>query len=330
MKSNTTRHYLFALALVLTLVSTPMIASANTDTSSAQPTVTLSLASWNSPVLPRIVLSADDAPPFLAQTGEQGAPVDVYGFKRKSPTRAFLQSFLIPGWGQYYARSSFWKPIMFVGIEAAGLAGYMKYRGNGSDAEDLYRDFADVHWDSTRYVDGLYHTFFRRDKPESIKDAWLDTTTYVVVDNQNNIYPRSLSHHAWYKGDGTRVESNEYYENVGKYNQFNFGWDDFPAIGSENFPDNPDDSAKFEYVSPNRQTYLGMRDDANAEFNKANTMLVATVANHLLAGFWAAFDARSYNRAQDQFSHFEPSLRLVKSPSNPTKLMPFLTVGYRF
>lgn len=330
MESKSTLISLSTLAAVFTLALAPVSAKAVTDTADAKSTVELSLASWNSPVLPRIALSADAEPPYLAQSGDQGAPVDVYGFKRKSPTRAFLQSFLIPGWGQLYAKSSFWKPIMFVGLEAAGWAGYASFNGKGNDAEDEYRAYADIHWDSTRYIDGLYHTFYRRDKPESIKDAWLDTTTYIVTDNMNNIIARSLSHHAWYKEDGSRVERDEYYENVGKYHQFNFGWDDYPEIGSENFPDNPDDSTKYEYISPNRATYLEMRDDANTEFNKANTMLVATVANHLLAGFWAALDARAYNRAQDQFGHIEPKLRLVKSPSNPKKLMPYLTVGYKF
>lgn len=330
-KSKSLTMYLLPAALVCASALMPALAHA-TDNVKAEPsTIDLTLAELNSPVLARVALSTNEEPPMLAQNEDAGdQPVDVYGFKRKSPTRAFLQSFLIPGWGQLYAKSSIWKPIMFVGLEAAGWAGYTSFHGKGNDAEDTYRAFADEHWDSTRYIDGLYYTFYRRDYPESIKDAWLDTTTYLTLNEENEIIKRSLSHHAWYKEDGSSVERDEYYENVGKYHQFNFGWDDYPEIGSEQFPDNPDDSAKFEYISENRKTYLQLRDDANSEFNKANTMLVATVANHLLAGFWAAFDARAYNRAQDQFGQIEPKLRLVKSPSNPKKLMPYLTVGYKF
>lgn len=329
-KSKSLTMYLLPVALVcaLALVTAPAHA---TDNLTAEPsTIDLTLAELNSPVLARVALSTDEEPPMLAQNDDLGdQPVDVYGFKRKSPTRAFLQSFLIPGWGQLYAKSSIWKPIMFVGLEAAGWAGYTSFHGKGNDAEDVYRAYADEHWDSTRYVDGLYYTFYRRDYPESIKDAWMDTTTYVIVDDENVIHPRSLSHHAWYKEDGSKVERDEYYENVGKYNQFNFGWDDYLETVDGVLPDHPDDSL-LTVVSSNRTTYLKLRDDANSEFNKANTMLVATVANHLLAGFWAALDARAYNRAQDQFGQIEPKLRLVKSPSNPKKLMPYLTVGYKF
>jgi hypothetical protein len=329
-KSKSLTKHLLLSAFLFALAIAPSIAKATGNPQTEPSTVDLSLTSWNSPVLARVALSTPEEPPMLAQNDDLGGqPVDVYGFKRKSPTRAFLQSFLIPGWGQLYAKSAIWKPIMFVGLEAAGWAGYASFHGKGNDAEDVYRAYADEHWDSTRYIDGLYYTFYRRDYPESIKDAWLDTTTYIVLNENNEIMPRSLSHHAWYKEDGSRVESDEYYENVGKYNQFNFGWDDYLESVDGVLPDNPDDSL-LTVVSPNRQKYVELRDDANSEFNKANSMLVATVANHLLAGFWAALDARAYNRAQDQFGHIEPKLRLVKSPSNPKKLMPYLTVGYRF
>lgn len=336
-KSKSLTMYLIPTALVCAFALMPLLAHATDNVKPEPSAIDLTLAELNSPVLARVALSTNEQPPMLAQNDDPGdQPVDVYGFKRKSPTRAFLQSFLIPGWGQLYAKSSIWKPIMFVGLEAAGWAGYTSFHGKGNDAEVVYRAYADEHWDSTRYVEGLYHTFYRRYQSPSViedgKGAWLDTTTYITLDTVGNDVvevKRSLSHHAWFKEDGSRVESDEYYENIGKYNQFNSGWDDFPEVGSENFPDHPDDTL-LEQISANRRKYLQLRDDANSEFNKANTMLVATVANHLLAGFWAALDARAYNRAQDQFGHIEPKLRLVKSPSNPKKLMPYLTVGYRF
>jgi hypothetical protein len=325
---NTKCYWLGAL-IGLTLAIAPAHAG-NAIDNDGPTTVDLTLAAWTSPVLPQAAFEKTVASPLLAQN-DQGGAVDVYGYKRKSPTRAFLQSFLIPGWGQLYAKSSIWKPIMFVGLEAAGWAGYSSFHGKGNDKEEEYQAFADEHWDGARYIDGLYEVFYRRDYPPSIKDQWIDTTTYLTPpDNQNNRFPRSLSHHAWYKEDGSKVEEDEYYENIGKYSQFNFGWDDYPRVDSSDFPENPNDTAKLNYVSPNRRTYLEMRDDANSEFNKANTLLVLTVANHLLSGFWAALDARAYNRAQDQFSNIEPKIRLVKSPSNPKKLMPYVTLGYKF
>ena len=130
---------------------------------------------------------------------------------------------------------------------------------NGSECESVDRSaaraFADLHWDSVKYVDGLYQTFYRFDKPPSIKDAWLDTTTFIVIDSQNNINPRQLSHHAWYKNGGTKVERAELYFNIAAFDQFNFGWDDYPAIGDTAFPQNPDDP-RLHHLSPNRRQYF--------------------------------------------------------------------------
>lgn len=330
MKSKSLSPRLLLIALTFAFAIVPSTASAGANSAVSSNTVDGMSASLRSPILARVALSAAQEPSRLAQIGDD--PVDVYGFKRKSPTRAFLQSFLIPGWGQFYAKSAIWKPILAVGMEAGSWLGYTSFHGNGNDLETEYKAFADLHWDSTDYIDGLYTTFYSRDKPESVKDAWLDTTTYIVnefIDGELVSVPRSLSHQAWYKGDGSAVERDEYYENVGKYNQFNFGWDDY-RDGLDSLPYSPADTARLNYVSPNRNTYLNMRDNANQEFNKANTMLVAAVANHLLWGFWAALDARAFNRAQDQFSRIETNLQLVKSPSDPRKYMPYFTMRYRF
>lgn len=330
MKSKSLTMHLILTMTTLALAMSSSPANGTTDSANA---VLIPQSAFRIPQLQYNPPTVEESP-LLAQA-EGGQPVDVYGFKRKSPARAFLQSFLIPGWGQLYAKSAFWKPIAAVGIEAAGWAGYFSFNGKGHDLEDEYRAFADQHWDDSSYVWGLYETFYSRDYPNSIRNdgstlnLYLDTTTYVVVDNQNVIHARSLSHHAWFKEDGSAVESNEFYENIGKYNQFNFGWDDFPSIGSDSFPAHPD-STQLTYVSPHRATYLGMRDDANSELNKANTMLVVTVANHLLWGFWAALDARAFNRAQDQFGTVQTNLQLVKSPADPMKYMPYLTMTYRF
>jgi hypothetical protein len=237
-KSHALKTYIALTVAALAIASIPSVASCTTD--SVGP-VAIPQSAFR---IPQLNYSSPEPgqSPMLAQAGGETQPVDVYGFKRKSPTRAFLQSFLIPGWGQIYAKSSFWKPVAAIGIEAAGWAGYLNFNGKGHDLEDEYRAFADEHWDDSSYVWGLYETFYSHDYPPSIRNdgselnLYLDTTTYVVIDNQNVIHARSLSHHAWYKEDGSQVEEDEYYENIGKYNQFNFGWDDFPAIGSDSFP----------------------------------------------------------------------------------------------
>ena len=51
--------------------------------------------------------AADRLGPLLAQTDVSlDEATDVYEFEQKSPRRAFLQSFLIPGWARYARLSS--------------------------------------------------------------------------------------------------------------------------------------------------------------------------------------------------------------------------------
>jgi hypothetical protein len=294
-------------------------------------------AAWNRPVLLSMAAPADPSPLLLAQAATGEEPVDVYGFKKKSPRRAFLQSFLIPGWGQWYNGSRI-KPFIFLGLEAAGWYGVTHFHSTGQDREDEYRVYADQHWDSTRYFSGLRRVFYPTDQFGPGYDfRLLDTRIYTYIDDTSGLHNQTFSHHAYFKDTlGTvNVPTDEYYENVGKYSQFNFGWDDYrQTVDSilphdiDSLPTGPTDTARFNLVSPNRHHFLKMRDDANKEFKRASTILVATIANHLLSAFEAAIGARRYNRAQDQFGSVDPEIRLVRAPDG--RLMPRLTLAYRF
>lgn len=298
------------------------------------------------PVNPRPGITLDDLTSrrsleaTLALTGEgvlmaQAEPrdlemgADVYGYKPKSPRRAFIQSLLIPGWGQWY-NGSRWKPFLFAGIEVAGWAGWSNFRSSGNEKEDEYRDFADAHWDSAAYFFGLKNIFpgdsiiFPANRPPDYTsnfpndNRYLDTTKYIMREDQG-LTLRVFSHHAYFDADGRRVEENTYYENIGKYDQFQYGWWGYTE-------DQEGDSLA---GNANRLTYVRMRDQANREFNKASRVLILTMANHLVSAFEAALGAKRYNRALDQFGGIETELRLTNSTS-VDRLSPTLTVRYRF
>jgi len=300
--------------------------------------ISLEMATWDRPVLLSVATPADPSPLLLAQTGVTGdEPIDVYGFKKKSPRRAFLQSFLIPGWGQWYNGSRI-KPFLFLGLEAAGWYGVTHFHSKGKDGEDAYRAFADQYWDSTRYFTGLRRVFYPTEQFAPGYDfRLLDTRTYSYIDDLDSLRERTFSHHAYVKDTlgEVKVPKDEYYESIGKYSQFNFGWDDYRRTvdsispTADSLPTGPLDTTRFNLVSPHRHKYLKMRDDANREYKRASTILVATIANHLLSAFEAAIGARRYNRAQDQFGTIEPHLRLVRAPSGG-QFMPRLTLVYRF
>lgn len=275
--------------------------------------------------------SAGNALLYAQSAIDLDAPIDLYGFERKSPRRAFLQSLVVPGWGQYYNRSAWWKPVAFLGIEVAALYSRSNFQSSGNDQEVRYKDFADEHWSDTSYMLGLKEVYYPTNQHVDSLDRYMDTVSYAVEDT-TEIPPIlryvSWSHHAFFKGDGAKVDEDEFYESIGKYHQFNFGWDDFPARDSADFPTGPEDSRN-EYVSPNRSQYSDMRNDANREFKKASSMLTIVAGNHLLSAIEAAFGARRYNRSHSQFGAIEPKIRWVISPSTG-KPMTRITLGYKF
>jgi hypothetical protein len=279
---------------------------------------------------PVLASATDDAAPLWAQLeGDSGRAVDVYAFEKKSPVGAFFRSFLIPGWGQYYVRSSWWKPVLFLGAEAASWYGVTHNRSTGHDTEDEYKAFADEYWNSEKYLEGLYTVYYPNDVGAEKDDPYLDTRPYAIINEENQWDTLVWSHHAFYHLDGTPVEEDEYYENIGKYHQFNFGWDDYPGINDPNFPSNNRDDENLTWVSPRRNTYLHMRDDANKAFKRASTLIVVAIANHLISGLDAAYGARRHNRSLDEFGSIDAEVRMVLSPATG-KPMPHVTLGYRF
>ncbi len=198
---------------------------------------------------------------------------NIYEFQTKSPVKAFVYSLVIPGAGQYYNGSRI-KAGSFLAADILLWSGYLVYHKKGADRETAYKSYADEH-----YLASVF------------RDWWngLDTAT------QN-----TFSHRLYFDASGNPIRNREYYENVGKYDQFQVGWDDigvnFPPPGT------PGGNPNSGYVSPHRGTYLEMRKQSNTYFSRATTFAVVSIGNHLVSAFEAAIGARKFNRGSKQYS----------------------------
>lgn len=190
---------------------------------------------------------------------------DIYEFNAKSTKKAFFYSLLIPGAGQYYAGSRV-KPVIFLGIEAAVWTGYFIYHGKGNSKKDEYRQYALDHYD-----------------PDKFRVWWLSLT-----DSMRTSYSHVLP---WDGENNTWVYNHEYFENIGKYDEFQLGWD-------STFVDPRDGS----YIDRYRGAYLEMRKKANDLYQNANTMIMISLANRIVSAFEAALTAKKYNKGQKRFS----------------------------
>lgn len=226
----------------------------------------------------------------------------IYEFETRSPKRAFLYSLLIPGAGQLYAGNKI-KAAAFFLADVVAWGAYFSYRSSGHDKEDEYRAFADAHWNSQKYWDSLLSV---HGIPE-----WGDGA----------VYP----HHLPYEVNGTDtvvLKSGEYYENVGKYDQFVWGWDDL-----EQFTTGLDPAEKNFQSHANRDTYVRMREDANKQFDHAAVAAIVSIANHLISAFDAALTAHRFNRSAERAQKLDIDLKLVNVKDSPT---PWVNVAYKF
>ena len=190
---------------------------------------------------------------------------------QRSVGKAMLFSAVVPGAGQFYNKS--WlKGLAFVGIEASAIAINAIYTSRGNKQEGVFERYADAHWSEDEYWDSIFAMCqrdpqsaaynCRRDDLPSLRRWERDHFSHFLPEEKNQTY----------------------YENIGKYDQFNFGWDDTHVeLGRD---------------SANREAYTKMRKKANDQFRIATYGASAVLINHVLSMFDAAYSTYRFNRAQ--------------------------------
>jgi len=228
---------------------------------------------------------------------EFGDDEGIFEYDYKSPKRAFVYSLLIPGLGQRYSESHALKTLAFIGVEVGLWMGYFNRHNKGDIATDDYEHFADDHWFVGLVTDdsasGTYRGWL------NWKDSTEDDFTHTISETKDQ----------------------QYYEMIGKYEQFRGGWDDYW-----------DDPLKYDsvdfYTSPNRETYLTMRKDANDYYDMANRFLIFTMVNHLVSAFDAALSAKRYNKKKAAESWLSVKTEMRKYSA--TESIPVVKFTYGF
>jgi len=167
----------------------------------------------------------------------------------KRPGISFLTSAIIPGAGQLYNGSKK-RAVAFFAVEVGLWVGYASLQGKGHDKEDEYQALANQYWDFTQYAP--------TEKEQS----------------EGHTIPVNAK--------GIPIKNNEYYENIGKYDKFNRGWDG-AIVGKD------------ASVTPERNTYLNLRKDANDFFGFATTLASLAIINHIISVGDAIFTAKKLN-----------------------------------
>lgn len=184
---------------------------------------------------------------------------------QRSVKKAFIFSAIVPGAGELYNRS-YLTAIAFLGIEVGAWALHSKYNNRGNELTDEFELYANTHWSEERYWESLARDSGGKCAASDrtcLKDYERDSFSHFLPDSKNQTY----------------------YENIGKYDQFNAGWDDSQSGDAR------------QRDSVNRESYTFMRLDANKQFKNATRATTVVLVNHLLSALHAAYSTHRYNQS---------------------------------
>lgn len=226
--------------------------------------------------------------PVLEGDSVAGLPVP-----RKSPWLAAGMSAVLPGAGELYAEN-YYKSAAFFAVEVAAWVVAYSYDKKGNNQTNFFQNFADQHWSVVKYATYSLQlapgTYAWQKTPVDPNAKPWDQVNWDVLNQmerdigqtaRGSYYSHVLPHH----GD------QQYYELIGKYEQFDEGWDDAnPNLA-------PDYSNIVANLSPTMTNYSGMRAKANSYYNNASTAVAVAIINHLISAIDAAWTAASFNKS---------------------------------
>ncbi|MFC2083834.1 hypothetical protein ACFLS9_02135 [Bacteroidota bacterium] len=234
---------------------------------------------------------------------EQNTNID----SKKSPFLAGLFSLVIPGAGEFYSES-YLKSAIFFALEVTAVSLAIVYDKKGNDQTELFENYANKSWDVSKYarwtIDNLEThlniVLENNLNADNYSDLFYDEDRTQVNWDVLNQLESDIG--GWYSHRLEQFGHQQYYEMIGKYQQFNPGWDDF------------DENSLFTYthdqrdpVTDNFEKYSQMRGKANDFYNTASTAVIIIVANHIISALDAAWTASRYNK------QFEVKLSLERN-----------------
>tara|TARA_S200000501_G_scaffold374080_1_gene422806 strand:+ start:429 stop:1241 length:813 start_codon:yes stop_codon:yes gene_type:complete len=212
----------------------------------------------------------------------------------------FIKSLLIPGWGQFSNGQSLWRSALFISAEIILIYSNVAFNKKAISLQNNFERYGDKHWDLERWYLNTQRIF-----PQNWKDILIGTHKLGLKINQNyyhsDILVELLEKYEWNKIDVIR--DRDFYENIGKYDQFVGGWDDgyddpFDSIG--NWFSVKKGNVESIILTRKKDYYRNLRFDSNKMKHYARYAVTGTMINHLLSAIDAEL-RKSEKRKKYQF-----------------------------
>ncbi len=220
----------------------------------------------SSPDTPTYRFSARQADRLLAQEGES-VPHWEGGQSSGAPRRwwSLALSAAVPGLGE--AVTGHRRGYFFMAADAASIFGAIHYNKKGDDKENEYIAFADAHWHQADWEEAL---------------RTVDTSPWFGTNyEKKEDVPLYVS---------KEEDAREYYENLGKWDIFWYGWEDSKptSIGDTDITwdwTNP----PADFITPLRNQYLDMRTASNDAYGNRDKFLTASLLLRLVSVLQVAY-----------------------------------------
>jgi hypothetical protein len=203
--------------------------------------------------------------------------------ERRAPLVPMLMSLVLPGAGEVYL--GYKRGFLQIALDAATWYGIVHNADQGRDKRDEYYAFADAHWFEEK-LDAAYDvTYLDRQEPNYDYSQVVGVgTTYFGFnryDDPETGLPLWVS-----KVDDRR----EYYENLGKWDQFVFGWDDF--VDPRDFLGTTEvdiANLKDPRTSQNREIYRQLRQDSNDAYARRDRFIYLSLGMRVFSVLQVAY-----------------------------------------
>jgi hypothetical protein len=217
---------------------------------------------------PRYQLSSSEVDAVLAQAEEEAVPAWDDG-SAGAPRRwwPLLLSAAVPGLGE--AVTGYKRGYALIAVDAASWYGVYHYQNEGDDKEEEYLAFADAHWSLDRWRSAI-------EGDEVDESQWFGTNYATIEDVPLYV---------------TREEDErEYYENLGKWDIFWYGWEDSRPTSIID-PEVPWDwnNPPQEFLTPLRDQYLDLRKDSNDAYETRDRLLTLNLLTRVLSVLQVAY-----------------------------------------
>ena len=218
-----------------------------------------------------------------------------------------FKSLLIPGWGQFQNKDNWWKTIIFAGVETLGIISAVNFENKAETIRRDFEAFGDKHWTLERWYKNTQKIF-----PDSWHKTIIGTHKLSLKINGNYYFSDKLTDliksYKW--TEITVIRDRNFYENIGKYDQFVGGWDDVY--------DDPFDSEGSWYtikkgnvesiiLTEQKNHYRSLRHDSNILKHFSKYSVSAVMFNHLASALEAAYTANKKDKNLPKFGlNYDP------------------------